>query len=58
MWWGKGQDKPTEPAKANTAKAGFDAEKLPDREKLPAKLQKIVEKSDKEDNLYDEIVDG
>jgi hypothetical protein len=31
---------------------------LPPREKLPAKLQKIVDGADKEDNFYDELYDG
>lgn len=38
--------------------ADFDPKKLPDREKLPKKLQTIVDKSDKEDNFFDELVDG
>ncbi|KAM7192963.1 mitochondrial fission process protein 1 [Naviculisporaceae sp. PSN 640] len=36
----------------------FDASKLPDREKLPSKLQNIVDKSDKDGNFYDELVEG
>ncbi len=31
---------------------------LPPREKLPVKLQKIVDGADKEDNFYDELYDG
>lgn len=31
---------------------------LPDRQKLPPGLQKIVDKQDKEDNFFDELVDG
>lgn len=31
---------------------------LPLKEKLPVALQKIVDKADKEDNLYDELYDG
>lgn len=71
MWWGKGQDKPREVAKevepkpngkdaANTRRSGaeFDPEKLPRREKLPDRLQKIIEKSDDEENFFDEVVDG
>lgn len=71
MWWGKGQDKPKDPPKepepnttakdaanAAPAVAGFDPDKLPEREKLPKKLQKIIDKSDKEENFYDEIVEG
>lgn len=40
------------------AAADFDPKKLPDREKLPKKLQTIVDKSDKEENFFDELVDG
>ena len=31
---------------------------LPKPEKLPAALQKILDKADKEDNFYDELYDG
>lgn len=31
---------------------------LPDRQKLPPALQKIVDKQDKDDNFFDELVDG
>jgi fission process protein 1 len=31
---------------------------LPKNEKLPAALQKIVDKADQETNLYDELYDG
>lgn len=40
------------------AAADFDPNKLPPPEKLPPKLQKIIEKSDKEENFFDELVDG
>jgi len=40
------------------AAAEFDPKKLPEREKLPPKLQKIIEKTDKEENFFDELVDG
>ncbi|KAI3397727.1 hypothetical protein diail_10380 [Diaporthe ilicicola] len=70
MWWGKGSDKdpkaPPEddasgaaPSKANAPQAApYDPNKLPNREKLPPALQKIVDKQDKDDNWYDELVDG
>ncbi len=69
VWpWSSGSDKPTgtqnEPSKSSTPQdatkkpAEFDASKLPQREKLPPKLQKIVEKSDKEENFFDELVEG
>jgi mitochondrial fission process protein 1 len=38
--------------------AGFDPGKLPERERLPAKLQTIVDRADKEDNFYDDLVTG
>lgn len=31
---------------------------LPEPEKLPPALQKLVDKADKEDNFYDELYDG
>jgi len=31
---------------------------LPKNEKLPAKLQAIVDKADQEENFYDELYDG
>ncbi len=40
------------------AAAEFDPNKLPKKEKLPPKLQKLIEKSDKEENFFDELVDG
>ncbi|KAK3687760.1 mitochondrial 18 KDa protein-domain-containing protein [Podospora appendiculata] len=70
MWpWSKDSDKPAAPApvspsaslpapnKAAETKKEFDP-KLPEREKLPKKLQSIVDKSDKEDNFFDELVEG
>ena len=41
----------------NVAKA-FDPDRLPPREKLPPKLQQIIDKSDREDSFYNELVDG
>lgn len=40
------------------AATDLDPNKLPDREKLPPKLQKIIDKADKEENFFDELVDG
>jgi len=31
---------------------------LPEPEKLPPALQKIIDKADKEENFYDELYDG
>lgn len=68
MWWGKGSDKPpaptapAEPPKAESSPAeapkSFDPSKLPEREKLNPNLQKIIDKADKEDNFFDELVSG
>jgi fission process protein 1 len=74
MWWGKSSDKPAEPSKEvvpqvekaveniekkvqKTAKE-FDPNQLPPSQKLPAKLQKIMDKADKEESFYDELVEG
>lgn len=62
-WWGKkGPDKPSveshdAASKSSRPVAGHDANQ-PERSKLPPKLQKMVDKSDKEDNFFDELVDG
>jgi fission process protein 1 len=53
--------KPAQPHAADDVKkaaADFDPSKLPDRTKLPPKLQKIVEKTDKDENFFDELVEG
>ncbi|KAK1755592.1 mitochondrial 18 KDa protein-domain-containing protein [Echria macrotheca] len=72
MWpWSSGSDKPTgqpkpSPAETNPAPGAaptnaksqdFDPKKLPEREKLPPKLQKIVDQADKEDFL-DDLYEG
>lgn len=44
-------------SKDASSRAPFDP-RLPDREKLPPALQKIVEKQDREENFFDELVDG
>jgi mitochondrial fission process protein 1 len=36
----------------------FDPDRLPARRELPKGLQRIVEKSDKDENFFDELVDG
>lgn len=66
MFWGKGPDKPpsdagtdkTKTAGSSTKGDGFDADKLPASKNLPRKLQKIVDKEDKDDNFYDELISG
>ncbi|KAG6013932.1 hypothetical protein E4U54_006109 [Claviceps lovelessii] len=66
-WWGK----PTEPkesaptpapaqspkADSSQEKQPFDPDKLPPRNKLPGRLQSIVDSSDS-DNLFDDVVEG
>ncbi|KAK7738879.1 hypothetical protein SLS63_002216 [Diaporthe eres] len=70
MWWGKGSDKDSkappkddasaaEPGKSNAPQAApFDPNKLPNREKLPPALQKIVDKADKDDNCAPESTES
>ncbi|KAL1888836.1 hypothetical protein Sste5346_009314 [Sporothrix stenoceras] len=60
MFWGKGPDKP--PSETTTKVAGastdYDTDKLPASKSLPRNLQKIVDKEDKDDNFYDELISG
>lgn len=48
------------PNKSTNASTPPNPDKLPDREKLPSALQRIVDKQDKEDSYLDfsELVDG
>lgn len=67
-WWGRSSDTSSKAASNEASKeapkettqdaAAFDPNRLPNREKLPQSLQKIVDKADHEDNFYDEIVSG
>ncbi|KAK7927179.1 mitochondrial 18 KDa protein-domain-containing protein [Apiospora marii] len=36
----------------------FDPNRLPERKKLPRGMRRLVDKDDKEDNYFDELVDG
>jgi len=45
------------PGDVKKAAAEFDPKKLPEREKLPPKLQKIMDKHDRED-FFDDLVEG
>lgn len=66
-WSSGGADKPPapKPSPAETNKSPepskatdkFDPDRLPEREKLPAKLQKIVDKEDENDFL-DDLYEG
>ncbi len=47
----------SDPKKPND-ESPFDKDKLPDREKLPTELQKIVDNADKDGSIYDDILDG
>ena len=70
LWSNRDSDKPSEPAKesppasatigdvARKAIGEPESKKLPEREKLPRDLQKIIEKEDKEENRFDELVEG
>ncbi|KAI0022122.1 mitochondrial 18 KDa protein-domain-containing protein [Xylariomycetidae sp. FL0641] len=68
MFWSKGPDKdkpeekkPDDPAKKTDPRndaTQFDPNRLPERRKLPKGLQKIVDKSDKDESFYDELVEG
>ncbi|KAI0482214.1 mitochondrial 18 KDa protein-domain-containing protein [Xylariaceae sp. FL0804] len=72
MLWGKGSDKKPEekapepsPAAPPATKIDprkdatqFDPDRLPARRNLPKGLQTIVDKSDKDENFYDELKEG
>ncbi|KAI6376185.1 hypothetical protein MCOR25_002820 [Pyricularia grisea] len=72
MWWSNSNKEPekspksevasssskdTAPTKDGSSKA-FDPNSLPERQKLKPSLQKIVDQADREDNFYDQLVDG
>ncbi|EJP68064.1 Mitochondrial 18kDa protein [Beauveria bassiana ARSEF 2860] len=56
-WWGKKETpKDGQPASANSS---TEVDKLPPREKLPAKLQKIVDKANAENSsFFDDVKEG
>ncbi|KAI0891743.1 mitochondrial 18 KDa protein-domain-containing protein [Annulohypoxylon nitens] len=70
MFWGKGPDKseaskdkqpeapPAEKVDPRKDATRFDPNKLPERRELPKSLQSIVDKSDRDDNFFDELVEG
>lgn len=43
---------------ANTTKDLDPSTKLPEPKRLPAELQKIVDKADKDENFFDELYEG
>lgn len=63
-WWGKPKEpkepkaEPSPDANAEQQKQAFDPDKLPAREKLPRRLQNIVEKSDQDSRFFDDVIDG
>jgi fission process protein 1 len=70
-WWGsgnkgdgaKGEAPKKNGAKNEAPKAGndantFDPAKLPPVEKLPPRLQKLIDESDKDESFFDDIVGG
>ncbi len=48
----------TNPKATNATSANAARDKLPEPEKLPPALQKIIDTADKEDNFYDELWEG
>lgn len=46
------------PKSSNDTAAPSDPAKLPERQKLSPALQKIVDKQEKDENFFDELVDG
>ncbi|KAI1502419.1 mitochondrial 18 KDa protein-domain-containing protein [Biscogniauxia marginata] len=70
MWWAK-PDKDKQGNKSSEAPAAqatkidprkdateFDPDRLPERRELPKGLQRIVDGSEKDDNFFDELVEG
>ena len=65
-WWGKPSEskdskteqKPSQDANNNSTQAPFDPDKIPKAQKLPAGLQKIVDKSDKDSSFFDNVAEG
>lgn len=62
-WWGKPKDPKPDQAQpeANSSlqkPPSFDPDKLPEREKLPKRLQSIVDKADRDNSFFDDVIDG
>lgn len=59
MWWGNNSDKDSKAAAKDTpAETSNSAKDASKREKLPPAMQRILEKSEKEENFFDELVEG
>lgn len=58
-WWGKSEAPKEEKPSGAAAAASNDLDKLPPREKLPANLQKIVDKANAENSsFFDDVKEG
>lgn len=62
-WWGKSQEaKPEESLAKDIPATGkstaFDPAKLPNPEKLPQKLQQLVDKADEDNSFFDNLKEG
>jgi len=53
-----GKDDKTAAEAAKAIATGRDFSKLPEREPLPAAMQKIVDQADKDESIYDDLWDG
>ncbi|KAL2258937.1 hypothetical protein VTK26DRAFT_7558 [Humicola hyalothermophila] len=61
MWWpwGGSSDKPAGPSSPEPNKPSADIDtNRPNQDKLPPKLQNILDKQEKEENFFDELVEG
>lgn len=56
-WWGNSKDDKAAD-KAQPSEPVFDAGKLPAREKLPSKLQELVNKADDDNSFFDDVKKG
>lgn len=64
-WWGKSSDSKeskagSQPADSTSSsgKPDFDPNALPNPQKLPKGLQKIVDKADEDGSIFDDIAEG
>ena len=56
-WWGKSETPKDE--QSFSANSSTEVDKLPPREKLPANLQKIVDKANADNsNFFDDVKEG
>lgn len=58
-WWGKPKDpKPEEKKNEATQVKDTIVEKLPSKTRLPESVQKAVNKTGRDGNVFDDITDG